>query len=225
MASVLTGLIVTIAVSLAKPDNFDWSITRDINAPSSLYGDAAPGPKAGATMTTAATSTTAGSHGIAPVESHADEQEPKDPNHNRNLPTVIDEEKEEAEDAAVLENPQSLQRTFMMALILSTVLSLTMDVIIPLPLFFSHYIYSKGFFTFYIVISFLWVFAAFGLCGILPVWETRTFWREFFGEVFMGRKKVVAGVDPDAAKTASENSDSGTVTPAVHQGEKQEIKG
>lgn len=221
MAGVLTGLIVTTVVSLVKPDNFDWSITRDINAPSSLYGDVVPGPNAGATV---ATPTRAGSHGVAPVETHAEEEELKDPNHNRDLPTVIDEEKEEAEDAAVLENPKALQRTFMMALILSTVLSVTMDVIIPLPLFFSHYIYSKGFFTFYIVISFLWVFAAFGLCGILPIWETRTFWREFFTEVFTGRKKVVTGVSPAAVKAASETSGSGTVTPAVHHGAKQEVK-
>jgi hypothetical protein len=228
MAAVLTGLIVTIVVSLIKPDDFDWTITRDINAPSSLYGDVAPGPKAGATLADPTTTTGAESHGVAPVETHAEEEEPKDPNHNRDLPTVIDENKEEAEDAAILENPKSLQRTFMMALILSTVLSITMDVIIPLPLFLSHYIYSKGFFTFYIVISFMWVFAAFGLCGILPIWETRTFWREFLTEVFTGRKKnanVVTGVPPSNVKASSVTSGSGTVTPAVPHGEKPEIKG
>jgi SSS family transporter len=225
MAGVLTGLIVTTVVSLVKPDNFDWSITRDINAPSSLYGDAVPGPNAGATVANQTTTTMAGSHAMAPVETPAEEEEPKDPNHNRDLPTVIDEDREEAEDAAVLENPKALQRTFMMALIVSTVLSITMDVIIPLPLFFSRYIYSKGFFTFYIVISFLWVFVAFGLCGILPIWETRTFWRGFFSEVFTGRKKVVNGVSPAVVKAASETSGSGTVTPAMHHGATKEVKG
>ncbi|OIW31964.1 hypothetical protein CONLIGDRAFT_629651 [Coniochaeta ligniaria NRRL 30616] len=222
MAGVLTGLIVTTVVSLVRPDNFDWSITRDINAPSALYGDVVPGPNAGATLAKVPTATGAPSHGdVAPVETRAEEEEPKDPYHNRDLPTVIDEEKEEREDRVIMENPKALQRTFMMALILSTVLSITMDVIIPLPLFFSNYIYSKGFFTFYIVISFLWVFAAFGLCGILPIWETRQFWREFFSEVFAGRKKnVVTGVP------ASENSGSGTVTPAVHHGAtEKDVKG
>ncbi|KAB5515306.1 SSS family solute:Na+ symporter [Coniochaeta sp. 2T2.1] len=165
MAGVLTGLIVTTVVSLVKPDNFEWSITRDINAPSSLYGDVVP-----------------------------------------DFPTVIDEEKEEAEDAAVLENQKALQRTFMMALIVSMVLSITMDVIIPLPLFFSHYIYPKGFFTFYIVISFLWIFVAFGL------------------EVFTGCKKIVTGVSPAAVKAASKTSASGTVTPAVHHGATKQLK-
>lgn len=221
MAGVLTGLIVTTVVSWIKPDNFDWSITRDINAPSSLYGDVVPGPNAGATLAAA----DAAAHGR--VETQAEDD--RDPNHNRDLPTVIDEEKEEAEDAAVLENPSSLQRTFKMALIVSTVLSLSMDVIIPLPLFLSHYIYSKGFFTFYVVISFIWVFAAFGLCGILPIWETRRFWREFFGEVFTGRKTkkvaTVHGVAPAGEKAVSENSGSGTVTPAAPRGGVEEIKG
>ncbi|EXJ77969.1 hypothetical protein A1O3_09128 [Capronia epimyces CBS 606.96] len=214
MAGVLTGLIVTTVVSLARPDNFDWSVTRDINAPSSLYGDVVPGPNAAGTDATRA------------VESRAEELEPKDPNHNANLPTVVDEEKEEAEDAAVLDNPQSLQRTFMFALILSTVLSVTMDFIIPIPMFLSHYIYSKGFFTFYIVISFIWVFGAFGLCGILPIWETRRFWREFLGEIFTGKKKVVTGVSPADPKAVSEKSASGSVTPNANQGGGvEEIKG
>lgn len=224
VAAVMTGLIVTTLVSLAKPDDFDWSITRDINAPSSLYGDVAPGPKAGATVENPTTTAIAESPGMPPIQKHVGNEEAKDDNPNRNLPTVIDEDKEEAEDAAVLENPKALQRTFVMALILSTVLSLTMDVIIPLPLFFSHYIYSRGFFTFYIVVSFIWVFAAFALCGILPIWETRTFWREFFGEVFTGRKKVVNGVSPVAGKAASENSGSGTVTPAVQGRLKEKVE-
>ncbi|KAL2444764.1 putative urea active transporter 1 [Exophiala dermatitidis] len=205
MAAVLTGLIVTTVISWARPDNFDWSVTRDINAPSSLYGG----------------ETTVDASVDSPPE---EQQEP-----NRNLPTVIDEEKEEAEDAAVLENPKALQRTFMMALVLSTVLSITMDVIIPIPMFLSHYIYSKAFFTFYVVISFIWVFAAFGLCGILPVWETRRFWREFVAEVFGGsssttRTTVVDGVLPDAGKAVSEKSGSGTVTPAPDHGNVEELK-
>jgi hypothetical protein len=33
MAAIFTGLIVTVVVSLCKPQNFDWAITRAINSP------------------------------------------------------------------------------------------------------------------------------------------------------------------------------------------------
>jgi hypothetical protein len=33
MAAIFTGLIVTVVVSVCKPQNFDWAITRAINSP------------------------------------------------------------------------------------------------------------------------------------------------------------------------------------------------
>ena len=45
--------------------------------------------------------------------------------------------------------------------------------IVPLPLFFSHYVFSKSFFTLWIVVSFLWVSCAAAFCVVLPVWESK----------------------------------------------------
>ncbi|KAL6240748.1 hypothetical protein RBB50_012312 [Rhinocladiella similis] len=223
MAGVLTGLIVTCTVSLLRPDNFDWSATRDINAPSTLYGDVVPGANASVLGETRPVTPTDGQRGSIerPVETQRNQEEPKNPNHNAELQTVVDEEKEEAEDRAILENPQSLQRTYIFALVLSAVLSLSMDVIIPVPMFLSHYIYSKGFFTFYVVVSFIWVFAALFICGILPIWETRTFWRDFIGEI-LGRKKVLSGTSPDARAPSSPSS--GTQSPAEGKETTDQIK-
>jgi hypothetical protein len=224
MAGVLTGLIVTCVVSWIKPDNFDWSVTRDINAVSALYGDVVPGPNLGVVSEAANTTPDHGPRNSSSAnhgEKHDDDQEPRDPNHNAQLPTVIDEEKEEAEDQAILDNPQSLQRTYVFALVLSAVLSISMDVIIPVPMFLSHYIYSKGFFTFYVVVSFIWVFAALFMCGILPIWETRTFWRELFGEIF-GGKKIVQGTSPSAGEASSKTS--GTQSPAEAKDPSEQVK-
>jgi hypothetical protein len=58
-----------------------------------------------------------------------------------------DEEKEALEDKAVLEDPTKLNHVLKVAWIASTVLTLTMCLIIPLPMFLSHYIFSKRFFT------------------------------------------------------------------------------
>ncbi|KAL1969214.1 hypothetical protein VTN77DRAFT_468 [Rasamsonia byssochlamydoides] len=151
LASVLTGLILTMAISYIKPDNFDWEVTRAINAPE------------------------AGQSTVMQT----------------NQP-VPDEEKEITADKAAVADPTRLQRTFVVAVIASGVLSLLMDVVIPIPMFLSHYVFSKPFFTAWVVISFLWVFAALFLCGILPVWETRRFFKTLVIEIFgLGKKKVV----------------------------------
>ena len=71
-----------------------------------------------------------------------------------------------------------------------------MDFIIPMPMFFSHYIFSKGFFIGWIVISFIWVFCSLAICALLPIWEAKTFFVDFWKELVDGRrqrKMVVAG--------------------------------
>ncbi|KAL4791074.1 Sodium:solute symporter family-domain-containing protein [Aspergillus venezuelensis] len=142
MASVFTGLVLTVTISLTRPDDFDWERTRAINAPS-------PSP----------------STNMIP------EPQPTDPK-----PPTVETVPEDPADKKLTEDPSALQRTFVLAVIVSTVLSLIMDIIIPIPMFLSHYVFSRGFFTGWVVISFIWVFVAFILCGILPIWETRMFW-------------------------------------------------
>lgn len=93
-----------------------------------------------------------------------------------------------AQDNAYLGNPKALCRAFVLAVISSVVLSFVMCFLIPIPMFLSHYIYSKWFFEFYVVVSFIWVFAALFICGILPVWETREFWGDLYEEIFRKEK-------------------------------------
>jgi hypothetical protein len=155
MASVLTGLILTVVVSYIKPDDFDWDITRAINAPELR-------------------------HATEPISEA-----------NHYLATVRDEEKEMIEDTELIEDPQKLQGTFIMAVIVSGVLSFVMDFVIPIPMFLSHYVFSLPFFTAWIVISFVWVFSALFLCGLLPIIETRRFFKLLFMEWFgLARKDL-----------------------------------
>ncbi|RWQ96725.1 Sodium:solute symporter family-domain-containing protein [Paecilomyces variotii] len=170
MAAVLTGLLVSVVVSVIKPDDFDWEITRAINAPA------------------------AGENPII-VQTGGE-----DPNHNHNLQTVQDEEKEMIEDEAVVDDPKRLRRAFILAVTASTVLSFIMDFLIPIPMFLSHYVFSKGFFIAWVVISFIWVFGAVALCGILPIWETRRFFKELFIEIF-----GISSTKPKSEKTTQES--------------------
>lgn len=52
-----------------------------------------------------------------------------------------------------------------------------------MPMFFSHYVFSKGFFTAWVVVSFIWVFASTGISVILPIVETAGFFKKFAREV------------------------------------------
>jgi hypothetical protein len=177
MAGVLVGLILTVVVSYIKPDDFDWNITRGINAHNEVI--------------TAATPSSDGSQ--SPPDADPEKKVMTDPeanlNHNASLPTVLDEEKEALEDAAILEDPTRLRASFRFACISATVLTLLMDFIIPIPMFLSHYIFSVGFFKGWVVISFIWVFFALFSCAILPIWEAMGFFKDFWGEVVSGKKK------------------------------------
>jgi hypothetical protein len=51
-------------------------------------------------------------------------------------------------------------------------------------MFFSHYIFSRGFFTGWIVISFIWVFASTFISVVLPVIETSGFLKRFAVKVW-----------------------------------------
>jgi hypothetical protein len=45
--------------------------------------------------------------------------------------------------------------------------------LIPIPLFASSKVYNLPAFTFWVVISIIWVIVASAVCILLPVWESR----------------------------------------------------
>ncbi|KAK0891705.1 hypothetical protein LTR02_013857 [Friedmanniomyces endolithicus] len=175
VAAVLTGLLLSFSISIIKPDDFDFAITRTINSASPV---ATPGSEAASES--------------EPREESLDGKEKEGKDQEAvvdELPTELAEDREMMEDAEVLRDPKGLQRTFYLALILSCVLSFIMDFLIPMPMFFSHYVFSKGFFVGWVVIGFLWVFFAVFTCGILPIAETWQFWRMLYGETIGGKRK------------------------------------
>ncbi|KAL9070271.1 MAG: hypothetical protein Q9161_004964 [Pseudevernia consocians] len=164
LAALITGLIITVAVSLAKPEPFDWDTTRSINAPSSLIAT----PSSGSI--------------------DKEENEKDNPNQNSNLPTVRDEEQEMREDQLAVEEPKKLRRAFKVACIASFLLTFSMDFLIPIPMFLSHYIFSQGFFIAWVVITFCWVFCSTAISVILPIWETSAFFRDLYREIVRGER-------------------------------------
>ncbi|KAF4122876.1 urea-proton symporter [Geosmithia morbida] len=196
MAAVLTGLIVSIVVSLVFPDKktFNWETTRNINVhipmgaavrmPASEGEGEVEGEKCDDdnrnTVARPDTETADGSVSAeAPTPNESAEEGDKS-----SYPQLQSLRNPEAlEDEKFLENPKALRRHYWIALVLSIVLSFIMDFLVPIPMFLSHYIFSHDFFYAWVVISFIWVFAAMGISGLLPLWETRHFWKGFFREI------------------------------------------
>lgn len=91
-------------------------------------------------------------------------------------------EQEKAEELRVL-------RRRNIGFVLVTVFVLFFLVLFPLPLYGTHYVFSKKFFTGYIVVTFIWVFFSVGVVTIYPIVESRDGIRDFFSKVF-GRKSM-----------------------------------
>lgn len=149
----MTGLIVSVAVSLARPQPYSWETTRAINSASDPVVA-----------------------GVSP-EPEKDEQESDDP-----TTQSYDEEQAKA-DALAEEEPSKLRRAFKVACIASFLLTFTMDFLIPIPMFLSHYVFSQGFFTAWVIITFIWVFCSAAITTILPLVEASAFFKTLFKAV------------------------------------------
>ena len=209
MAAIFTGLIVTVVVSLIKPQNFDWAITRGINSPPVTELASAPVQESQRTSLEATreqvSANTSGDEKESKDISKADAQQPP-PAH---VTTSSKKDEDEATaDADIEEHPAKLRRALIVAYISAVSLTLIMDFLvsrlnphqsdgvfpisadlsrekqIPIPMFFSHYVFSRGFFTGWIVISFIWVFASTFISCVLPVIETSGFLKRFTVKVW-----------------------------------------
>ncbi|CAG8950659.1 hypothetical protein HYFRA_00002869 [Hymenoscyphus fraxineus] len=181
VSAVLMGLLITVAVSYAKPDDFDWEITRGINAVVSEEGTFdGERDRSGETSSD------------PPGDAEKDMEKMKSretgASHGQGQ-SIADEDEEDREDRDIMEDPKLLNGAFRLAVIAAVVLTLIMDFIIPIPMFLSHYIFSQGFFLAWVIISFIWVFFTLGTCAILPLWEARGFFMDFVRDVRRGGRR------------------------------------
>lgn len=131
MAAIFTGLIVTVVVSLIKPQNFDWAITRGINSPP--VTELASAPVQESEQASLEIKREQGS-----ANASGDEKESKDiskvdaqPPPTAPTPTVSKEEEEEATtDADIEEHPVKLRRALIVAYISAVSLTLIMDFLV-----------------------------------------------------------------------------------------------
>lgn len=194
LAAIMTGLILSVVVSLFRPDNFDWEVTRSINAstaptlPGRAFSDAEEKEASSEPSPTdsppAADAEKTDFKGVSTTPS-----EPLPVTASSQLPTIQRELSEELHDLTEESDPQSpaLRSAFRLACLASILLPFIMDFLIPIPMFLSHYIFSEGFFTAWVIVSFVWVFSSAAISIVLPVWEVRGFLSGLAGEIFGGR--------------------------------------
>ncbi|CAO2648950.1 Nn.00g098990.m01.CDS01 [Neocucurbitaria sp. VM-36] len=177
LAAIMTGLIVTVTVSLIKPDNFDWEVTRSINAivTDGMAQDGVATPRNASTP-----ELSEGGEEKGAINSSAAPPATTPTAPENKLPARLAPTTDENDD------PRTLRRAFKLACISAFVLTFIMDFLLPMPMFFSEYIFSKGFFTGWVVVSFIWVFASSAISCVLPIWETRS----SFGTLI---RKIMAG--------------------------------
>ncbi|KAL4263840.1 sodium:solute symporter (SSF) family protein [Pleurotus pulmonarius] len=160
VCSGLTGLLfsglITVAVSLLSPDDYNFHGTRAIEnldkvisvspdvPPLSIRGDRNPSKSEEVKVDVET--------GSIPAE--------------ESTPSQSDEVDQPVDVA-------TLRASFRRAAIYSSTLTAIVTIIVPIPMFFSNYVFSPHFFGFWISVSMIWVLMSGIFCVLLPIWESR----------------------------------------------------
>ncbi|KAF7546311.1 hypothetical protein G7Z17_g8519 [Cylindrodendrum hubeiense] len=84
------------------------------------------------------------------------------------------------------------------ALGLAAFITLSLCILWPIPMYASSYVFSKGFFTGWVVVLFLWAFFAASVITLLPIWEGR-------GPMLMVWRRLVGSPHIDATVTETDS--------------------
>ncbi|CAM1510805.1 Fc.00g083180.m01.CDS01 [Cosmosporella sp. VM-42] len=118
---------------------------------------------------------------------------------------LADQEKHEQENDRVLIKARNR------SLYLGVFLTVSLVLLWPVPMYASSYVFSKGFFTGWVVVLFLWAFFAAGTITLLPIWEGRGPIVLLFQRAMQGRSSVTH-ID---AVGGEEDSVDGSVVPHI----------
>ncbi|GJE97151.1 solute symporter family transporter [Phanerochaete sordida] len=173
LTSLGSGAIIAVAVSLWKPDNYDFRGTRSIKL---IKKDDALDDEESAAVPS------------VPASPHApagdDDDKKGDEDHKGEV--SVDEKAVGSSAASSVGAPEHdaytnpapddtdlLPADARRAFWVSAAIIIVIAVLVPIPLGSSNYIFSPGFFTAWIVVAMVWSFFAGFACIILPIWESR----------------------------------------------------
>ncbi|KAL9948702.1 hypothetical protein D7B24_000661 [Verticillium nonalfalfae] len=113
-----------------------------------------------------------------------------------------------------------LRRAFKISVTATVIMTLAMLILWPMPMYGSAYIFSKPFFTGWVVVGIMWIFCSFCAVGLYPIFEGRA-------TLIHTVKSMLGGKKPTRHVITEGQGDgegiSGTATPDDH--EKKRIEG
>ncbi|KAG7127048.1 urea active transporter 1 like protein [Verticillium longisporum] len=113
-----------------------------------------------------------------------------------------------------------LRRAFKISVTATVIMTLAMLILWPMPMYGSGYIFSKPFFTGWVVVGIMWIFCSFCAVGLYPIFEGRATLIHTVKSM-LGGKKPTRHVITDGQ--GDNEGVSGTATPDDH--EKKRIEG
>jgi hypothetical protein len=150
LLSIGVGGIVTVVGSLIWPADFDWEITRAINADAGRKAEAL---------------------NEDPASEHSSVTEVPLPSPGEKKDSV--EGPIEDTEAQDITDDAALRKAFRLAAYSALSLTFILIFAVPMPQFFSSYIYTEAGFTAWVCIVMIWLFAGMITVGIYPLFEAR----------------------------------------------------
>jgi len=126
----------------------------------------------------------------------------------------------EVSEAAEAEEQRKLLRASFIAKTMTVVLTLSLLILWPMPMYGSGYVFSEKFFTGWVVVGIMWLFGSLGCVGIYPLWEGRKSLAHNISSIF---KDITGKEHPSkhhrSEATYVEGKHVGVETPPTHEKE------
>ena len=116
-------------------------------------------------------------------------------------------------DADIEAEQAQLKKSGRIAQTMTVVLTLALLILWPMPMYGSGYIFSKPFFTGWVVVGILWLFFSAFCVGLYPLWEGRGSMAHTFKAIF--RELSGKGRAPRHATVVEGQESEGSGTPPV----------
>jgi urea-proton symporter len=118
------------------------------------------------------------------------------------------------ETQAEFEQEQSmLRRALKISVSMTIFMTIALLVLWPMPMYGSGYIFSKPFFTGWVVVGIIWIFCSFFAVGLFPVFEGRHTLIRTFKYMITGKPPVMKHTVTLGQTTTIMEKESGTATP------------
>ncbi|KAK0702973.1 Sodium:solute symporter family-domain-containing protein [Lasiosphaeria miniovina] len=134
------------------------------------------------------------------------------------IPGAVDED-----SAAFAEEQTKLRRAGKISKTTTVVMTLILLVLWPMPLYGSGYIFSKPFFTGWVAVGIIWIFASFIGVGLFPVFEGRKTLVHTFKSIYLDLSGKSHPKTIHAQQAIVEEKTSGNTTPPEKVAIKEEI--